>query len=241
MQLRDRRAAPPARRSAAPRQHPAARRRWQSAPDQLRAGGFQEALHVLHAGIRLEHHQHIGRRSRGAAERLVLGRSSGRQHPGGQHDDHQRLRRNGPAFPVARAAQPVQHGRAEAGRLGHSERRLVEPRHQARQRAFLVQCGRQRCCRFDQAALPGQFGAAPGTVAQMSLHALSLAVGQRAGGIPGQQCLHVLVLRNVRWVLHVHLNSSKWSDNMSFKRRRAWNMRVFTVFTGQPMVSAISW
>lgn len=83
-----------------------------------------------------------------------------------------------------------------------------------------------------------------GTVCQMRLHQSGLGGIERAVDVPGQQALRramgiVMQLNDIAHDLS-YTQSASSPANRRCKWRLAWNMRVFTVSTGQLMIWAIS-
>ena len=91
-----------------------------------------------------------------------------------------------------------------------------------------------------QLALPRQLGLAARALGEMGIDARALIGIERRADVPRQQGLHRLVDIAEGNDLPAHSQSSSRPASKVFKRRRAWNMRVFTVSTGQPTISAIS-
>ena len=84
---------------------------------------------------------------------------------------------------------------------------------------------------------------------EMGLDPLPLPLGQAAVDVPGEQLPDPLVDSAPRdppalaWssgLLLARVPETPSPGSSSLRRRRAWNIRVFTVFTGQPTISAIS-
>ena len=77
----------------------------------------------------------------------------------------------------------------------------------------------------------------------MPFDPLAIALVEPAGHIPRQQLFGLVVGGIDGRVVHLEppYSQSAASPEMTrFNLRRAWNMRVFTVSIGQPMISAIS-
>ena len=118
-------------------------------------------------------------------------------------------------------------------------------RQQAREGAVGIERrvgGRLGCAK---AALPVEVALALGAGLQVRLHQLLRGRVQRAGQQAGQQLLHRLVgfeveIDDVLMALLIHGWPSNWPESSGLRRRRAWNIRVLTVLTGQSMTAAIS-
>ena len=95
-----------------------------------------------------------------------------------------------------------------------------------------------------QPAFEGEFGAALRAVGEMRLDAGLFGLAKGAGDVPGeeQKRLPMGVAVHGNDVVHEppHSQSASCPASLDFRCRRAWNMRVFTVSTGQSMISAIS-
>ena len=138
----------------------------------------------------------------------------------------------------ASAPQPRQQAsrrRAATRRAGHAL---------AQQRESLVDIARRS---FESRTIgldlpfPSQFGLAARAFGDMRFDAGAFLAIETRADVPRQQRLHLL--------MHVgaeldnppaHSQSSIWPASKAFSLRRAWNMRVFTVSTGQPTISLIS-
>ena len=78
----------------------------------------------------------------------------------------------------------------------------------------------------------------------MLLHQEPICRVQPPAGVPRKQLLRFVRLIagmiDIGHRLSPYSQSAKLPASASFRRRRAWNMRVFTVSTGQSTISAIS-
>ena len=91
-----------------------------------------------------------------------------------------------------------------------------------------------------QSPLEGELGLATRAVGEVGFDAAQLRRVEALRHVPRQQGLDRLVRVQVNDTCIAHNQPSSRSANKAFSRRRAWNMRVFTVSTGQSTICAIS-
>src|SRR5262249_32542543 len=130
--------------------------------------------------------------------------------------------------PVAVARRPRLLG------IDCGEQPLQRPRRSRTE--CLIQMDRLDKLLADQVILPRQFAVA----GQRLLHAIGVAAAQRPGRVPRQQSFYLLMLRLLVDRVHGQPRSIPSDLSSSASRLRAWNMRVLTVFSGMPTISAAS-
>ncbi len=134
-------------------------------------------------------------------------------------------------------------GRATRPPDGSPRRRGRQPAQDAAQAAF---DGRRigRLAAFGQLGETAQLGQVAQLVAalaadlQMVEQRRELRRRQPVGAQPGQQQARVLMIQHL---FHQVTGLHQTPPRISRSRFRAWNIRVFTVPTGQSAIAAISW
>jgi len=204
--------------------------------DEFGAARIEQSPQLILVGLRLKDHDGIGSRRDGRRAKRAIGRRGLVQvvDGTGRHDNDSKLRRH-----QAGDRRPA-HGVPPVG-IGRDRMRGSRPKPLAKAGPARLHLGRIIAILGSERALGTKVRLACGAFRKVLLNALAIGSIQLAGDVPRKQ-LFGFIMRIDRWIVHLNLyTQSPASPGITaFNLRRAWNMRVFTVSIGQPMISAIS-